>query len=767
MGFGQSSNGDSVLLRFLPGSRSATGEAGRADRQTALLCVLFFFSGFPALIYQLVWQRALFTVFGVNIESVTIVVTAFMLGLGLGSLAGGWLSKQRRIAALPLLASIECLTGLFGTVSLGVFDRIGSLALGMPLPVTALVTLALVAVPTLLMGATLPILVGHLVSRSGNVGHSVGKLYYVNTLGAGCACLLSTVLIFPFTGMHTAVFIAAAINAAVALGAVFVYMTGGRSASTVPFAPAQGALARSTTLRFGPVMMLAFAGGFISLSYEIFLVRTISYAQGGAASAFALTLSAFLVGLASGSANAAQWCDAADTDGKQAVVVNIIKANVVGFLFLPLLAHLGWAGQGMVAIALVLVYLLARYWGALLPCLAHFGIAADERAGSQTAWIYFANILGSASGGILTGFVLMDHIGLVGIAATLVAGGLVCALLCALALAPSPRTRYRHLAWALGGSIVAMASLPALSSGVLETLMWKNVPGKQPFTSVVENRSGIITVDRTGAVFGNGMYDGRFNTDLVHDTNGAIRPFALSLFHRDPGDVLMIGLASASWAQIIANNPEVRSLTVVEINPGYLQLIARGAPVASVLHNPKVHIVIDDGRRWLRLHPERKFDAIVSNTTWYFRSNAATLLSVEFLDLAKAHLNSGGIFFYNTTDSARVQRTACEQFPYGARFANHMLVSTSPLVWDLDNWRRTLAAYSIDGKPVFDLAGDAGRKQLDELVRAMQGSVKGGAGNGGDRFIESCSSVLKRTAGYSHVTDDNMGSEWRHTLRME
>ena len=62
-----------------------------------MLCVLFFFSGFPALIYQLTWQRALFRIFGVNIESVTIVVTAFMLGLGLGSLAGGWLSKRRGI----------------------------------------------------------------------------------------------------------------------------------------------------------------------------------------------------------------------------------------------------------------------------------------------------------------------------------------------------------------------------------------------------------------------------------------------------------------------------------------------------------------------------------------------------------------------------------------------------------------------------------------------------------------------------------------------
>src|SRR3954462_10162185 len=89
--------------------------------RTRFLCALFFFSGFPALIYQLTWQRELFRIFGVNTESVTIVVTAFMLGLGMGSLAGGWISKKRGIKPLPLLAAIEIATAAFGIVSLNIF----------------------------------------------------------------------------------------------------------------------------------------------------------------------------------------------------------------------------------------------------------------------------------------------------------------------------------------------------------------------------------------------------------------------------------------------------------------------------------------------------------------------------------------------------------------------------------------------------------------------------------------------------------------------
>src|SRR5262249_59246827 len=142
--------------------------------------------------------------------------------------------------------------------------------------------------------------------------------------------------------------------------------------------------------------------------------------------------------------------------------------------------------------------------------------------------------------------------------------------------------------------------LPPLSGGVLERLQWKGAAEAKPFVQVVETRSGIITVDASGIVFGNGMYDGRFNTDLKHDSKGIVRPYALSLFHPAPRAVLMIGLSSGSWAQVIASNRAVTTLTIVEINPGYQTLIAQAPEVASVLHNPKVTIVTDDGRRWLR-----------------------------------------------------------------------------------------------------------------------------------------------------------------------
>jgi len=174
--------------------------------------VLFFLSGFSALLYQIVWQRALFTIYGINIESVTVVVTAFMIGLGAGSLAGGAVSKDARRPVLLFFALAEIGIGLFGFSSLSLFHRVGALTLAMSPVATGAVTFLLVLFPTVLMGGTLPLLVAYLVRRSGNVGRSVGMLYFVNTLGAAAASILAVVVILGRLGLAGSVTLAASVN---------------------------------------------------------------------------------------------------------------------------------------------------------------------------------------------------------------------------------------------------------------------------------------------------------------------------------------------------------------------------------------------------------------------------------------------------------------------------------------------------------------------------------------------------------------------------
>lgn len=180
--------------------------------QQTLLYAVFALSGFAALLYQVVWQRALFALIGINVESVTVVVTAFMLGLGLGSLLGGEVSKAPERPVLLLFALVEGAIGLFGLVSMGLMHAVGNAILEASPVVTALVTFLLVLFPTLLMGATLPLLVAHIVRSSGNVGRSVGSLYFVNTLGSALASFASVLLLLPRLGQRGTVYTAAAFN---------------------------------------------------------------------------------------------------------------------------------------------------------------------------------------------------------------------------------------------------------------------------------------------------------------------------------------------------------------------------------------------------------------------------------------------------------------------------------------------------------------------------------------------------------------------------
>jgi len=183
---------------------------------------LFLVSGVAALIYQVCWQRLLFESVGVDIESVTIIVSTFMLGLGLGALVGGELADRYPQRTLELFALIELATGAFGVCSPWLIRASGAATVHASLPTIAIANFGLLLVPTTLMGATLPVLVAHVVRTFRNLGVSVGVLYFSNTLGAALgACLTGFVALY-FVGLAVTIYIAAGLNAAVGILVWFV-----------------------------------------------------------------------------------------------------------------------------------------------------------------------------------------------------------------------------------------------------------------------------------------------------------------------------------------------------------------------------------------------------------------------------------------------------------------------------------------------------------------------------------------------------------------
>ena len=181
-------------------------------RRFWLIAFPFLASGLAALTYQIAWQRLLFAAFGVDMESITVIVSAFMLGLGAGALAGGRLADRFPGRIVPMFAAAEAAIGVFGLLSPALIAAVGHASMQFPLPVVAATNFLLLLVPTSLMGATLPMLVAFLVAKSGNVGVSIGALYLVNTAGAALGAALTGFVAFHYLDLHQVIRLAAALN---------------------------------------------------------------------------------------------------------------------------------------------------------------------------------------------------------------------------------------------------------------------------------------------------------------------------------------------------------------------------------------------------------------------------------------------------------------------------------------------------------------------------------------------------------------------------
>jgi spermidine synthase len=190
---------------------------------TVVLHIVFVVSGVSALLYQLVWQRSLLMLYGSNTESVAMVVTAFMLGVGIGSLVGGEISKRPSAPLILLFCGTELLIGLYGSISLRLFHWVAGYTLHAGTVETGLLAFGLVFVPTLLMGATLPLLVAYRVNTSGQVGNSVSWLYFVNTLGGGIGAIFSGFVVLRNFGLSGATQLAACLNIACALSILLLW----------------------------------------------------------------------------------------------------------------------------------------------------------------------------------------------------------------------------------------------------------------------------------------------------------------------------------------------------------------------------------------------------------------------------------------------------------------------------------------------------------------------------------------------------------------
>jgi spermidine synthase len=310
-----------------------------------LLPILFFFSGASSLIFETIFTRLLTYTFGNTAHAVSTVLGAFLGGLALGAFAiGRWV--DRRGASLLTYGTLELLVGLYCLFISGLFTLLTkayvglyhALHLGM-WSLTAVrfgLAVAVILIPTLLMGGTLPVLARCVASTVEGFQPLVDRLYAWNTLGAAAGTLASTYLLMPSLGVRGTIRLACAVNLAIFLSAAAWRWKGSRAESRAAATPVA---ARGRDPHRRVLLAAAFLTGVLALVYEVVWTHILGFLVGNTVYAFGVMLFTFLCGLGWGAhlvarhlARPALWC--------RALAAAQLFLGLVVFITLPLWNHL-------------------------------------------------------------------------------------------------------------------------------------------------------------------------------------------------------------------------------------------------------------------------------------------------------------------------------------------------------------------------------------------------------------------------------------------
>ncbi len=487
--------------------------------------------------------------------------------------------------------------------------------------------------------------------------------------------------------------------------------------------------------------------GFLSLSEEILWVRVVGFGYKTLPPAFSFVLAAYLVGIALGAALGKRLCEGSRNLYVVAAVVLGCAALLDAAIPLLVPAFIVPFEPVSTRVLALLVILTAGIKSILFPIAHHLGaLASGPGVGRSVSRVYFGNIIGSTLGPLLTGFVALEYLRVDQCFALVAAACLILALACA----AKARARLVLAGCAVPIALCAWTTLPLPSAagGMLSPLADQR--NGHTISHFVSNRHGVIHTLGDGAgdiVFGGNVYDGIASVNVDINPNRLDRLYILALVHERPRNVLVVGLSTGAWTRAIQGFPGVERIDIVEINPAYLDLIQRYPDVAPLLDDPRVHVHVDDGRRWLKRNPETRFDLVVQNTTYHWRANATNLLSREYFEEVQSHLSPKGILTVNTTGSFDVLETLSAVYRYTYRYGNFGYASDHPLAVEHER----LASVKRPDGTLFSLA-----QPTEESVAARLAVA---------RFEPARLFIAGHGVHAELITDDNLLTEYGHGQR--
>jgi predicted membrane-bound spermidine synthase len=647
---------------------------------------MFCLSGFCGLTYQIVWLRKAFTIFGVITPTISVVVSVFMLGLFLGSWAGGkwikFITKRFSISAVYLYAAAEFLIGLGGisVPYLFLFADHFLLPMGNTGSVTYLFCSALVVTIAMLpwcifMGATYPFMMAFLEECNQKEKNGFSFLYLANVIGAMTGTLFTALFMIEILGFRNTLFISACLNLTVALLAVLLGASSHqeRSSSTValsemPAKKRQPSTHLGKSLKPPWTKTILFVTGFSSMGMEVIWTRSFTPALGTLIYSFALLLFTYFLATCIGSYLYRRHRDKHFTWGTPLIVAMLSISA-----FLPVV-FTDWRVSFLSRIPVLNIFPICFFLGYLTPKLIDEYSGGDpERAGT----VYAINIAGCVLGPLSASYLLLPLF-----------GSRVSIIILTL---PFLWLFLKH--WGgLRSKPIWRAILTPLLVVVLFCSLFISISFEEGFKKV----NGVIRHDYTATVvsyrYGPNkglLVNGVGMTTLTPITKDMAH-IPLAFLNHKPESALIICFGMGTTFRSLAS--WVIDVTAVELVPSVTEAFGYYfADADRVLSQPNVRIIIDDGRRYLR-RTEKKFDVITIDPPPPVQAAGSSLLySEEFYSLIRLRLKPDGILQQwfpegeNFTTLAAVTTSLTRSFPYVLMYRSvlgwgyHYLASMSPI----------------------------------------------------------------------------------------
>ncbi|MGH0035404.1 MAG: fused MFS/spermidine synthase [Myxococcota bacterium] len=644
---------------------------------------LFFLSGAAGLVYQVLWMRSLGLFFGSDMYGVSIILSTFMGGLAIGSLAGGrlaeWSWRPLMLYGLAELGiglfavSFSSILQMFEPLLLSVYPAEGASTGGYHLMRVVLASATLL-VPTTLMGATLPLILRHFIRTRSVLGGMAAYFYAINTLGALVGTLVAGFILLPYLGMSNATLCTAAINFLVGTVCTVLGLRASipeqmhdavdepASAALDPLPGVPAEVRRR--IAFAALLALGISG-FGSFALEVVWTRILLISFSATVYSFASMLSCFLFGIFLGSALISRIVDDHEDPvglfallelGVAACVAALcLLINAVPGLFGTMLGNVAALMPFAKGYSLVVATLGASFVLLVIPTTllgATFSVALRiyttnvAQVGSRTGNLYFSNTLGAIVGSLGAGLVLIPAIGTRGslslIALLFAANGLY------LAFSRRGLTRLRPALQPLLGAAAVVLVLAAVGLSLpyrvalnfnqnagAETELLYHSEGIQNTIDVVRSRSGVTSLIIGGNVEADNGY-----TQRRHFVLKGHLPL---VFLEDPKDVLVVGLGMGITLRSTTRHPGLERVDVVELAPEILAAQAHLRDVNDdVARNDLVHIRIDDGRSYMKMS-DRTYDMVTADPIHPKVSRVGYLYTKEYYQSIKERLGEGGV----------------------------------------------------------------------------------------------------------------------------